>query len=136
MTQSTEPRVVVGLDGSAESLAALDWAADYAQQAGRELAVVVAWHVPTPYTEVIDVADLEVAADDAVLGGVERACSRHPGLHVAQRVLAGAPGKVLVGEAGAEDVLVVGTRRTLGSVSSYCAHYASCTVVIVRTPGP
>ena len=41
-----QQRVVVGVDGSAESVAALGWAAKYAQQAGATVRAVLAWHYP------------------------------------------------------------------------------------------
>ena len=40
------PRVVVGIDGSAESRAAVQWAVAYACQAGAEVHAVPVWHEP------------------------------------------------------------------------------------------
>ena len=39
--------VVVGVDGSAHSVAALDWAARYAAATGATVRAVFAWHYPT-----------------------------------------------------------------------------------------
>ena len=132
MVRDREPRVVVGVDGSAESEGALEWAASFAERFGRELTVVVAWHVPTLHARALSATDLEAGADDVAKSAVERVHARHPGLDVGQSVVNGAPGMVLVAESQETDLLVVGTHRTLGSVSSYCAHYASCSLVIVR----
>jgi nucleotide-binding universal stress UspA family protein len=138
MTSSSIPRVVVGVDGSAESLAALDWAAEFSERFGHELRVVVAWHLPTPYLSAVSAlreVDLEAAAGDVTNDAVEAVTARRPDLKIVRAVVAGAPGKVLVAESRDAGLLVVGTRRTLGSVSSYCAHHAWCPVVIIRREG-
>ena len=44
---SAEPRVVVGVDGSAESIGALKWAASYAAATGATITAVLSWHYPT-----------------------------------------------------------------------------------------
>lgn len=132
MARGEVPRVVAGVDGSAESLAALEWAATYVQRFGGKLTAVAAWHIPTPYVAALSGVDLEAEAQGTVIAAVERVQARHPGLTIGQRIVAGSPGKVLVADSEGADLLVVGTRRALGSVSSYSAHYASCPMVIVR----
>jgi len=127
-----EKAVVVGVDGSPDSMAALDWAATYAERFGRRLEVVVTWHVPTPHAAAVPTADLEAAADDIARQAVKRVQDAHAGLGITHHVVSGTPGKALVATSGDAALLVVGTRRMLGSVSSYCSHYATCSVVIVR----
>jgi len=124
--------VVVGVDGSPDSLAALDWAATYAERFGLKLKLVVTWHVPSPITAAVLAADLEGAADDIAQQAVKRAQDAHQALGITHDVVSGTPGKVLVATSGDAALLVVGTSRMLGSVSSYCSHYATCSVVIVR----
>jgi len=125
--------VVVGVDGSQESLAALDWAARFAERFGHDLKVVVAWHHPTPHVQAMVLPDLEAGANTIARSSQERVRASHPSLKVETVIAAGAPGKELVAASQGATLLVVGTSRTLGSVSSYCAHYAACPVVIIRT---
>jgi nucleotide-binding universal stress UspA family protein len=133
VTESEEASVVVGVDGSEESLAALDWAARFAEGFGYDLKVVVAWHHPTPHIQAKILPDLEAGADAIAQSSQERIRASHPNLKVEAMTAAGAPGKELVGATQRAAMLVVGTSRTLGSVSSYCAHYAACPVAIIRT---
>jgi nucleotide-binding universal stress UspA family protein len=138
-------RIVVGVDGSAGSKRALQWAVDEAQLRGAVVDAVQAWTFPY-YGEVaamaavsIDGTELEraaVASLSAVVDAV--APDRVP---VEQRVQRGDPASVLLRaaeEAGA-DLLVVGSRGRggfagllLGSVSQQCVHHATCPVVVVR----
>jgi nucleotide-binding universal stress UspA family protein len=43
---NTVPHVVVGVDGSAESIAALGWAQQYSAATGATISAVHAWHYP------------------------------------------------------------------------------------------
>lgn len=131
-TVELEEKVVVGVDGSPDSLAALDWAAVFAESFGLELNVVVAWHVPTLYRSPAPEADLEAAAGGVARRAVTRVQEDHPGLAVTRDVVNDSPGKALVAASKTAALLVVGTRRELGSVSSFCSHYATCPVTIVR----
>ena len=133
MTESGEVPVVVGVDGSRESLAALDWAARFAEGFGHDLKVVVAWHHPTPHVQGMVLSDLEAGANAIARSSEERVRANHPSLNVEGVTAAGAPGNELVSASQDATLLVVGTSRALGSVSSYCAHYAACPIVIVRT---
>jgi nucleotide-binding universal stress UspA family protein len=136
MADSLKSRVVVGVDGSGESLAALQWAADYCERLDGQLAIIMAWHVPTEHASAVAAlqeVDLELAATDVINNALDQVRTLHSGLEVTQQVVSGSPGKVLVQDSADAVLLVVGTKRTLGTVSSYCAHYASCPVVIVRT---
>jgi hypothetical protein len=47
--ESDRPKIVAGIDGSASSFAALEWAARQADLTGSALAVVGAWHLPGTY---------------------------------------------------------------------------------------
>src|ERR1700722_3873365 len=47
-TVGSEPHVVVGVDGSVESIGALKWAASYARATGAKTTAVVSWHDPAP----------------------------------------------------------------------------------------
>jgi nucleotide-binding universal stress UspA family protein len=60
---------------------------------------------------------------------------------VVSKVVHGSPAKVLLQEAAAAELLVVGssghggiTGALLGSVTHHCVHNATCPVVVVRNP--
>jgi nucleotide-binding universal stress UspA family protein len=135
--------IVVGVDGSEESLEALRWAVDYAKDVGGLVRAIRSWHYPWAMQTAPEQTDTKVASqiqgelDDAVasakidLGGVE----------LERDVKEGHASFVLVNESEGADLLVVGSRghgafhgMLLGSVSQHCASNASCPVVIVR-PG-
>jgi nucleotide-binding universal stress UspA family protein len=141
------PSIVVGLDESASSKAALRWAATQSRSTGLPLRVVHAWQVPPVAGAVRANPDqyFEAAAADAraratqwvleTLGDV--ATDVHWTLHIAE----GAAGPVLVELSQDAPLLVLGTkehtgiRRALqGSVSHYCLSHAVGPVVAV--PGP
>lgn len=143
----TEPashpvRIVVGVDGSAESVQALRWAARQAELTGAELQVISAWEYPSFYgwapatAGQPDFAELSAKAQDDALSTVF-GTSRPDWVHA--QVVEGAPARVLVDASAAADLLVVGSRgyggladAVLGSVSTYCVHHAHGPVTIYR----
>jgi nucleotide-binding universal stress UspA family protein len=142
--------VVVGVDGSAESVAALAWAARYASATGARVQALLAWHYPgvvgeppvdkvpesvRAQTEQEEQATLDEAVAKAVPGeptGVEKSIGY------------GHPAEVLINASTEADLLVVGshghrafTGMLLGSVSLHCVTGAFCPVVVVRgSDGP
>jgi nucleotide-binding universal stress UspA family protein len=146
-------RIVVGVDGSAGSGAALRWAYRQAQLTGAELEVVLAFSSELAWIDVgsdyqarwIEDATLRardelhrfVAAAAPGRAGVPEAPGS-PEVVVHQLVVEGAPADVLVEIARPADLLVVGTRGRggfagllLGSVSQRCVERAPCPVVVV-----
>ena len=136
------PRVVVGVDGSSASLAALEWAAAYAELTGARVEAVSAWQWPSgygwplPLPEGFDPAGDALRLLDQSLGGVER---DHPSIEVVPRVVEGHPAETLVETSQGADLLVVGSRghgaftgMLLGSVSGHCAAHAHCPVLVHR----
>ncbi|MEU1283505.1 universal stress protein [Kitasatospora sp. NPDC005856] len=136
------PRVVVGVDGSPSSYAALRWAARHATLIGGVVDAIGAWEPPSHFgwsAPVVDTTfDRELAerrfADElhTVLGENCRA-------EVRQTMVMGDPAEALLDAARGAELLVVGshghggfTRTLLGSVSIHCAQHADCPVVIVR----
>ena len=146
-------RVVVGVDGSESSKAALRWAIGLARSRGARLVAVRAWALGLPrhgglrhhgYRRSVVISfnsvepgraarrlakrTLRVAAPDA-LGDVD----------VSIETPEGNPGLVLTQIASdSDDVLVVGTtpgpslkRAVHGSVSAYCTAHAHCPVTVV-----
>jgi nucleotide-binding universal stress UspA family protein len=139
--------VVVGVDGSEASLAALKVAVEEARRRSALLRVVTAYELPSywglPAGPAITVTAEEIAQDaylaaqaqvDQVLAGDPTA----PKVDVF--VAAGPAAKVLVEAAEGADLLVVGNRgrggfssMLLGSVGLSCVLHAPCTVTVVRT---
>jgi nucleotide-binding universal stress UspA family protein len=136
--------IVVGIDGSAGSRAALRFAAQEAGLRRTDLTVVSVWQVPAgvylqpTYVE-LDLDVLQGAAKDVAeqevvdVMGAERA----KGVEVLMRE--GNPAQALVEASHDAEMLVVGSRGhggfaglLLGSVSQQCAAHASCPVVVVR----
>ncbi len=139
-------KIVVGVDGSAESLAALRWAAQEARLRGARLCVVHAWFMPMVFTSGPPLLVLPETREE--LGGeggkvlshaLEAAAADVEGLTVERSVVEGSAAHCLLRAAEGADLLVLGSRGhggfhglLLGSVSQQCAHHAPCPVVIVR----
>lgn len=138
--------VVVGVDGSAASRRALQWAVDDCTTSGRSIIAVHAWHVDVATFGIVitddDVMRMERAAGE-VLDDVIGSLERNPGpVGIEGRtVYATATGAILHAVPDAA-MLVVGSRRLgsmkrllLGSTSELVARDASGVVVIVP-PAP
>jgi len=136
--------VVVGVDGSEESLLAAEWAAMEARRHGLPLRIVSA-PAMTPQMRVYQAAPETVA--DALRGAsaralgmaVRRAKEVAPGLEITTDLLSGPPALAVAGSGSHAPMLVVGARGAggfaamiLGSVSRYAAARATCPVVVVR----
>jgi nucleotide-binding universal stress UspA family protein len=136
-------RIVVGVDGSELSMAALRWALEEARLRHATLDVVHAWTFPV-YGDGITATWVTRAADELEEGArsmlrqtLEAVDTR--GVDVSEHVACGPPGSALVAQSKGADLLVVGNRGRgdlqsflLGSVSHHVVHHASCPVVIVR----
>ena len=135
------PRIVVGLDGSAASIAALNWAVRQAELTGTPLETVTAWQWPSKYQWIRTPADYDPAGDtrqkvDAIVDEVR---SAHPSVAIESTVVEGHPATVLVTESRGATLLVVGSRghgefpgMVLGSVSQHCVAAAHCPVLVLR----
>lgn len=132
--------VVVGVDGSPSSLAAIDWAGDYAAATGAPVKLVAVWDWPNSYGWAVPIPDdYDPSADAArVLDqSTERLLERHPALSVQSAVLQGHPAQQLVEASETAMLLVVGSRghgqfagMLIGSVSEHCAAHARCPVLV------
>jgi nucleotide-binding universal stress UspA family protein len=130
--------IVVGVDGSPLSRAALRWAAHEAELRGCPLDVVYGWQVSTePLAAFQEQAERKVQAiiDEELPSGLSCAVMVHA-LHKP-------PGRALLSFCGSADMLVIGSRPhgrlaawLVGSVSDDTLKNASCTVVVVRPPVP
>ncbi|WP_432148616.1 universal stress protein [Streptomyces sp. bgisy029] len=143
-------RMVVGVNGSPSSLAALHRATAEARERHAELHVVLAWQLPggglggratygaTALHECREAAveNLRTILDSAF-------AVRRPGVTLSGLVVRGEPGAVLVEAArSCDDLLVVGTGprgswlpRMRPSVTRYCVAHATCPVLAVP-PNP
>ena len=133
-------RVVVGVDHSAASLAALGAAVEQARR--REAVLVpVCVHDPVWATPAEGTARLEQSEQRALMSAAEAAGAA--GLDVQPEVLAGQAADGLVRLAQPDDLLVVGSRGrggfaglVLGSTSTQCSQHAVCPVIVVRSAAP
>jgi nucleotide-binding universal stress UspA family protein len=137
--------VVVGVDGSAHSVAALDWAARYAAATGATVRAVFAWHYPTaaglppgvtPEPVRHQTEDLERHHLDDAVAQVYPPEAR---AEVDAQIAYGHPAQVLIDMSKEADLLVVGgsghsafTGMLLGSVSIHCVTGAFCPVTVIR----
>jgi nucleotide-binding universal stress UspA family protein len=153
--------IVVGVDGSAGSDAALRWALAEAKLRGAKVRVVHIYRAPQiPLSEAGLVAAggmpipaplpengdrlrraAETRARNLIHEALKRAESESFGVEIEQAPLEGSPAETLIATARAADLLVVGSRGhggflglLLGSVSQQCAHHPPCPVVILPNP--
>ncbi len=141
-----QPVVVVGVDGSPESVAALTWAGRYAAAMGATVRAVHAWHFPTmagmppegqapqPVT-----AEIEERMRADVTEAIAKAYPDPSSAKVDTKISYGHPAEVLIDESQHASLLVVGHRghgaftgMLVGSVSIHCVTHAACPVVVVR----
>jgi len=147
MSADSEGRqvVVVGVDGSPESVAALVWAGRYAAATGAKVRAVHAWHYPTAAgmppqgtTPESVTAEVEQRIRDQITNAMFEAHT-DPALEVETKIVYAHPVEALVNESAGADLLVVGHRghgafsgMMVGSVSLHCVTHARCPVVVVR----
>ncbi len=133
-------RVIVGLDGSHESLAAADWAAAEARLLSVPLSLVQVREAGAyPYSPIVD-DEIEIRWAERITRETEaELASRYPGLRTVREELAGRPATVLTHLATESDLLVLGSRGLgsllgflVGSVALPTAAHARCPVVLVR----
>ena len=137
-----EKRIVVGVDGSESSKAALRWAIRQARLTGGSVDAVTAWRYPATYglAPVGDKGiDFEGHARKALTVALNEVSGLEPDVPVRPVVTEGRAGEVLLRAAKGADLLVVGSRgygefasALLGSVSLYCVLHAHCPVLILR----
>ena len=136
----TSPLVIVGVDGSDPSLAALKFASEYTQNLKGSLRAISTWNSP--------VGDAALSLSWSPEENAELELKR-----VSREVLGdplpdwydltvreGSAARTLLDESRSADVLIVGNRGhggfvglLLGSVSSQCAAHSSCPVIVVHS---
>ena len=135
-------RIVVGIDGSPTSAAALAYACQRAETTGETVVALHGWHVRSPSTDVwaaqprsVDVGERERLLAESVAG----VRVDHPDVRLEQEVVLVAPEQALVDASASASLVVVGSRGLgwfsgllLGSVSQAVLHRAACPVAVVR----
>ena len=134
-------RIVVGVDGTDGSKAALRWAAHEAELARCGVLAVNAWQVTSvgwaPYPSTASVT-VPIEAEKVLQETVDEVLGPDRKIDVVLRTVRGPAGRVLVRTSCGAVLLVVGKRGRhawtgrLGSVSEYCARHAQCPLTIVR----
>jgi nucleotide-binding universal stress UspA family protein len=146
---TTDPgvrRIVVGVDGSTESVAALRWACREASLSAAEVHAVLAleaachrvasYAVPAPR----QVSGSWGAAREVLRRSVSEAASLFPGVSVSTEITEGLAARVLLDHAAHADMLVLGRtshgpdmHRGAGPVIRACLRAAPCPVVIIAS---
>jgi nucleotide-binding universal stress UspA family protein len=146
-------KVLVAVDGSENSIRALDFALDLAEKYGAAITILnvssspVMGAVPLEPTSISGegmiafAKDLTKIHEETLNKAVAHAREIKPNVTVSSKIRDGDPALEIVAEAreGGFDVVVVGHRGLsrmrevfLGNISEKVAHLASCSVIIVK----
>ncbi|WP_010539996.1 universal stress protein [Dietzia alimentaria] len=133
--------VIVGVDGSSDSVRALQWAAEYARDNGARIQVLAVFDRPSLWGPLgmagwEDTTDLEADRRKMLGETVREALGEFAELE--ERVLAGHPAEALVRASEGARLMVVGSRGRggfagllLGSVSQHVIAHSRCPVVVI-----
>ena len=136
-----EHRIVVGVDGSVPSVAALAWAVRQARLTGAAVEAVIAWEFPATYGYPAPALGVnwEELAERAVADAIGKVRSSAGQVEIRYKAVEGNAAQALVDASAGADLLVVGSRghggfveALLGSVGQHCVHHATCPVVVIR----
>jgi nucleotide-binding universal stress UspA family protein len=146
-----ERGIVVGVDGSDGSLAALHWAVSEARLRGAGLHLVMAWQYPQYYGAPNewglgmdpsgDSGTILAGAADAEITRLGQEAGEGQRVAITWEAVEGHPAEVLVRTGQDAAMLVVGSRghggfvgALLGSVSQHVVAHARCPVVLIPDP--
>ncbi|MFI5589499.1 universal stress protein [Amycolatopsis sp. NPDC051758] len=144
MTTANQGDIVVGVDHSAVSVAALRWAVSEAAVSGRQVVALRAWTFEPAYDlgaavagSPQTVADQERHELDEVVGEVR---AEHPGVAVRAELVEHSATVALEEASKTAAMLVLGShgrgrllKLLVGSVAEHCLREASCPVVVIPT---
>lgn len=134
--------IVVGVDGSEQSLAALHWAVDEARMRHGKVLLITAWHYPPVPSTVEDsgTADSFHAAERVQANALKAVAAE--GVDIEGTLVRDSAATALLEAAKDANLLIVGSRGHggfaglhLGSVSGQVVHHAECPVLVVRPRG-
>ena len=139
-TASGRAGIVVGVDGSAISEAAIAFAFEEASWRGLGLTVVHAWQMSRmPVTFDVAEATREAAEERVLAEALAGWSEKYPDVQVMSRLVRDHPARALMEEAMGAVLLVVGSHgrgrfaeMVLGSVSQVVLRHASTSIAIVR----
>jgi nucleotide-binding universal stress UspA family protein len=134
-------KIIVGVDGSPSSNAALEWAAQEAEIRGSALELIHAWNYPNlgygGYVAVLEDFEKDAAAllDEVVAS----ARKNYPSLKLVSSLIQGPTAQTIMDRAKEADMVVVGSRGRggfsgllLGSVGQQLVHHCPAPVVIIH----
>ena len=144
--------IVVGVDGSSPSVAALRWAVAEAELRDAQVVAVHSWAFvlaaptaepgmfPMPGIDLTGQLEAERAVAETELeAAIATAFPDGPPIAIEKRLDEGDPAEALVGESSAAELVVVGSSGrsglasvVLGSVSRHVVQHAHCPVVVVK----
>ncbi|ALE05633.1 universal stress protein UspA [Arthrobacter sp. ERGS1:01] len=134
------PCIVVGVDGSPQSILALGWAQTLAPTLGATITAVTAWHFEAsfgPYSP--SEWDPDADAQQILRDALRDAFGDQLPSGLRAQSCRGRPAQILIEQSKDAAMLVVGSRghggfagMLLGSVSSACAEQASCPVLVIH----
>lgn len=133
-------KVVVGVDGSDQSKAAMDWAIEEARLRSGEVQALTAWTFPYVSDAMGTAWDYEIFQKDAqaiLEAELERVKDR--GVGITGKIVEGNPASALIEASRDADLVALGSRghggftgMLLGSVSHQTIHHAHCPVLVIR----
>jgi nucleotide-binding universal stress UspA family protein len=142
------PGIIVGVDGSAHSAQALEWAIKEGALQHAPVTVITVNSVPaSPWTgnptvlaqDPAELARLRQAAEDMTVKVTSQLNGERPA-SVTVRAINGFPAQELIDASRDADLVVVGSRGAggfarllVGSVSNQVVHHAHCPVMVVRS---
>jgi nucleotide-binding universal stress UspA family protein len=139
---TNNPRIVVGVDGSALSTNALEFAIEETQLRHGHLHVTYAYPVmerPVTGSTGKDYYEQIEAEARTFMEGIMASAPPTEGLDVEWLAVPGNPAEVLIEASSGATLLVVGSRGVggfkglmMGSVSTQCVHHSHCPVLVVR----
>ncbi|MFC0533798.1 universal stress protein [Phytohabitans kaempferiae] len=132
--------IVVGVDGSVQSRAALQWAARQARLTGAAVHAITVLEHQAAYERgpTLPYEESAATAREVLTETVRDAVGPGPDVEIRESVRPGHPAQILVDASRDARALVVGSHGVggfvgalLGSVSQHCAHHAHCPLVII-----
>lgn len=141
ITAAQPTGIVVAIDGSPSSAAALRWASRQAELTALPLHAVIVWEIPSTYgyVPVVGTLDWEGIARTTLAETIEKNLEAADADRVQRHLVRGHAAQVLLEITAGADLVVVGCRghgeftgMLLGSVSQYLVTHAAAPVVVVH----